>query len=107
MRHLKVKYKMALFVAIVVAMLIGLGTIGISFTQKMAKRSQETYSGNLQPIYLITELRANNRAIESFLLEALLTKETVKSKELTEGIQQNISKNNELLEQLKLIALGC
>ncbi|AIQ16118.1 hypothetical protein H70357_05075 [Paenibacillus sp. FSL H7-0357] len=104
MRHLKVKYKMALLVVIVVAILIGLGLTGITSTQKMAKRSQETYSGNLQPIYLVTELRANNRSIESFLLEALLTKETVKSKELTEGIKQNIAKNNELLEQLKLIA---
>lgn len=80
MRHLKVKYKMALFVAIVVAMLIGLGTIGISFTQKMAKRSQETYSGNLQPIYLVTELRANNRAIESFCWKLYLPRKPSRAK---------------------------
>ncbi|CAH1215554.1 hypothetical protein PAECIP111892_04123 [Paenibacillus auburnensis] len=103
MRDLKVKYKMAVLAAVAVIMVIGIGMNGILFTNKLADRSQETYNLNLVPIHLVTEIRANNRAIESFLLEDLLTKEADKSQTLTAGIQEKIKQNNELMNQLKSI----
>ncbi|WP_187355148.1 methyl-accepting chemotaxis protein [Paenibacillus tengchongensis] len=101
MKQLKVKYKMTVLVAIAVIMLIILGMIGILNTDDMAKRSQNTYSHNLQPIYLVTEIRANNRMIESYLLEDLLTDDQEKTHELAQGIQSSIEKNNGLMEQLQ------
>lgn len=103
MRHLRVKYKMALLVAVAVLMLIGLGATGLISTKKMANRSQETYDQNLQPIYLVTEIRANNRAIESFLLEHMLTSDAARSNEFNAGIQERLEANNNLLDQLKQI----
>ncbi len=103
MRDLKVKYKMAVLAAVAVIMVIGIGMNGILFTNKLADRSQETYTLNLVPIHMVTEIRANNRAIESFLLEDLLTKEADKSQGLTAGIQEKIKLNNELMNQLKAI----
>ncbi|WP_054938937.1 methyl-accepting chemotaxis protein [Paenibacillus ihuae] len=103
MRDLKVKYKMAVLAAVAVIMVIGIGMNGILFTNKLADRSQETYNLNLVPIHMVTEIRANNRAIESFLLEDLLTKEAEKSQGLTAGIQEKIKQNNELMNQLKSI----
>ncbi|WP_310831550.1 methyl-accepting chemotaxis protein [Paenibacillus pedocola] len=103
MRDLKVKYKMAVLAAVAVIMVIGIGMNGILFTNKLADRSQETYNLNLVPIHMVTEIRANNRAIESFLLEDLLTKEADKSQGLTAGIQEKIKQNNELMNQLKSI----
>lgn len=103
MRDLKVKYKMAVLAAVAVIMVIGIGMNGILFTNKLADRSQETYNLNLVPIHMVTEIRANNRAIESFLLEDLLTKEAEKSQRLTAGIQEKIKQNNELMNQLKSI----
>ncbi|MDF9842456.1 MULTISPECIES: methyl-accepting chemotaxis protein [unclassified Paenibacillus] len=103
MRNLKVKFKMAVLVAVAVILVVGVGTVGILFTGKLADRSQETYNQNLIPIYLVTEIRANNRAIESFLLENLLTLDSDKSKQLTAEIQGKIEQNNELMNQLKSI----
>ncbi|KUP21573.1 methyl-accepting chemotaxis protein [Paenibacillus sp. DMB5] len=103
MRNLKVKFKMAVLVAVAVILVVGVGTVGILFTDKLADRSQETYNQNLIPIYLVTEIRANNRAIESFLLEDLLTRESERSKQLTADIQGKIEQNNELMNQLKSI----
>ncbi|KAI7253297.1 hypothetical protein KC345_g11391 [Hortaea werneckii] len=94
---------MASLIAVIVVLLIGIGTTGIMTTNRMADRSQETYKQNLQPIYLITEIRGNNRAIESFLLEDLITKDAAKSQELKAAIETNINTNNELLTQLKTI----
>ena len=103
MRHLKIKHKMTVLIAVIVVLFIGIGTTGIMTTNKMADRSQETYEQNLQPIYLITEIRGNNRAIESFLLEDLITTDAAKSKELKAAIELNIKTNNVLLAQLKTV----
>jgi methyl-accepting chemotaxis protein len=103
MKQLKVKYKMTVLVVVIVIMVIGIGATGITFTGKLADRSQETYNLNLVPIHLVTEIRANNRAIESFVLEDLLTKEADKSQELTADVQERIEQNNGLMTQLKSI----
>lgn len=103
MRNLKVKFKMAVLAAVAVILVIGVGTEGIIFTDKLAERSRETYNQNLIPIYLVTEIRANNRAIESFLLEDLLTREEDRSEQLTVEIQDKIMQNNELMNQLESI----
>ncbi|UQZ35001.1 methyl-accepting chemotaxis protein [Paenibacillus sp. PK3_47] len=103
MRHLKVKYKVALLAAIAVILIIGLGAVSITTIGTMADRSQETYSGNLQPVYLVTEIRANNRTIESYLLEQMVNKDSARNGELTAGIEENIERNNGLMEQLKSV----
>ncbi|WP_343221919.1 methyl-accepting chemotaxis protein [Paenibacillus tritici] len=103
MRHLKIKHKMIVLIAVIIILLIGIGTTGILTTTRMAERSKETYQQNLQPIYFITEIRGNNRAIEAFLLEDLITTDSAKSRELKTAIEANIKTNNELLAQLKMI----
>lgn len=103
MRHLKVKYKMALLAAVAVILIIGLGAVSITTIGTMADHSQETYSENLQPMYLVTEIRGNNRAIDSYLLEALINKDSARNKELSAGIEESIERNNVLMEQLKSI----
>ncbi|MNC22958.1 Methyl-accepting chemotaxis protein McpB [compost metagenome] len=75
-------------------------------TKQMAAQSNKTYSQNVQPIYLITEIRGNNRAIESFLLEFLITKDDAKNQELIAAIGKSINTNNELIAQLKAISFS-
>ncbi|KWX79830.1 HAMP domain-containing methyl-accepting chemotaxis protein [Paenibacillus jilunlii] len=106
MRHLKVRHKMILLVAVFVLMLIGTGAAGILTIKQMAAGSGKAYSQNVQPIYLITEIRGNNRAIESLLLESLITKDDAKSQEHTAAIGEYINTNNELITQLKAISFS-
>ncbi|SEU01239.1 methyl-accepting chemotaxis protein [Paenibacillus sp. NFR01] len=103
MKNLKVKYKLALLIAAALIMITALGITGIRYTGKMSDRSQETYNENLEPIYLVTQIRGNNRMIESYLLENLLTMDSEKTRELDAGIQKAIADNNVLMEQLKAI----
>lgn len=103
MRNLQVKHKMALLMVVVIIMLIAIGITGIVTTDKMAGRSTDTYNENLLPVSYITQIQGNNRAIESFLLENLLSTDDARNKELTNSIKQNIKKNDDLLSKLKLI----
>ncbi|MNB88270.1 Methyl-accepting chemotaxis protein McpA [compost metagenome] len=103
MRNLKVRFKMTVLVAVAVILVVGVGLTGVLFTDKLADRSQETYNQSLLPIYLVTEIRANNRTIESFLLENLLTKAADQSMKLADQIQNRIEQNNELMTELKAV----
>ncbi|KWX85714.1 hypothetical protein AMQ83_23155 [Paenibacillus riograndensis] len=106
MRHLKVRHKMLLLVTVFIIMLSGTGAVGIITTKQMATGSGKSYSQNLQLMYLITEIRGNNRAIESSLLESLITKNDGKSQEHTAAIGEYININNELITQLKAISFS-
>ncbi|KWX72982.1 hypothetical protein AMQ84_24040 [Paenibacillus riograndensis] len=106
MRHLKVRHKMLLLVTGFIIMLSGTGAVGIITTKQMATGSGKSYSQNLQLMYLITEIRGNNRAIESLLLESLITKNDGKSQEHTAAIGEYININNELITQLKAISFS-
>ncbi|WP_039838833.1 methyl-accepting chemotaxis protein [Paenibacillus sonchi] len=106
MRHLKVRHKMLLLATVFIIMLIGTGVVGIITAKHMATGSGKSFSQNLQPMFLITEIRGNNRAIESLLLESLITKNDGKSQEHTAAIGEYININNELVTQLKAISFS-
>ncbi|MFF2911931.1 methyl-accepting chemotaxis protein [Paenibacillus sp. NPDC057934] len=104
MRNLKVKQKMTLLMILVIAMQIAVGILGIITTDRMAERSEETYEENLIPISIVTQLRGNSRAIDSYLLENMLTEVNGKSKELSDSIQATMKTNNELFAELKTVS---
>ncbi|WP_379132182.1 methyl-accepting chemotaxis protein [Paenibacillus sp. sgz500958] len=103
MKHLKVSQKMMVLVITVIVMIIGIGVMGISTTGKMEQRSKETYQENLLPVSYVSQMRTNNRAIESFLLEQLLSKDAAAAVQFNDDINEKIKQNNDLLSQLKQI----
>ncbi|OBZ08826.1 hypothetical protein A8L34_21945 [Bacillus sp. FJAT-27264] len=106
MRNLKVKQKMTLLMILVIGMQIAVGILGIITTDRMAERSEETYEENLIPISIVTQLRGNSRAIDSYLLENMLTEVNGKSKELSDSIQATMKTNNELVAELKTVSFS-
>lgn len=104
MKNLKVKFKMTLLMVIVIVMMIGVGLMGVLTTQKMAGRSQETYTEDLLPISYVSQMRTNNRAIESYVLELMLNKDAAGKATLHELIDDKIKKNNDLLVQLNAVS---
>ncbi|MDQ0195478.1 methyl-accepting chemotaxis protein [Paenibacillus wynnii] len=92
---------MALLMVIVILVMIGVGIMGVLTTAKMADRSQETYKESLLPISNVSQMRTNNRAIESYVLEILLTKDSAGIESLNEKIDDKIKKNDEILALLK------
>ena len=104
MKNLKVKSKMAVLIVLVVIMMVGVGLMGLITTSKMSDRSKETYEKNLLPISYVSQMRTNNRAIESYVLEILLNKDTASKADLNDKITDKIKKNDELLAQLKALS---
>lgn len=103
MKNLKVKYKMAFLVVFFIIMLIGVGATGISTMAKMADKTTETYTENLLPISFVGQMRTNNQAIESFLLELIISTNAEKNLELSDDIIKKIQENDALLIKLKNI----
>ncbi|OMD05374.1 methyl-accepting chemotaxis protein [Paenibacillus sp. FSL R5-0636] len=103
MKNLKVKYKIGLLLVFAVIMVNVVGGIGIITMTRMAEKTNETYNENLLPVSYVGQMRTNNRAIESYLLERLISVNASKNKELSESIQVKVQDNNELMNKVKAI----
>jgi methyl-accepting chemotaxis protein len=103
MKNLKVKYKIGLLLVFAVFMLIAVGVTGVITMNKMADKTTETYNENLLPVSYVGQLRTNNRAVEAFLLESLISVDAGRNKELSDGIKEMIQVNDGLFNKLKSI----
>lgn len=103
MRNLKVKYKIGLLLVFAVIMVNVVGGTGIITMKKMAQKTAETYSENLLPVSYVGQMSTNNRAIEAFLLERLISVDVNQNNALSESIKSIVEENNELLNKLKNI----
>ncbi|WP_339317407.1 methyl-accepting chemotaxis protein [Paenibacillus sp. FSL R10-2734] len=103
MRNMKVKFKIGILLVFSVIMLNIVGGTGFLTMDKMAKKTTETYNENLLPVSYVGQMRTNNRAIEAFLLERLISADVSKNKELSESIKGKFQENNDLLNKLKTV----
>ncbi|MEK3751534.1 methyl-accepting chemotaxis protein [Paenibacillus sp. FSL E2-8871] len=103
MRNMKVKFKIGILLVFSVIMLNIVGVTGFLTMDKMAQKTTETYNENLLPVSYVGQMRTNNRAIEAFLLERLISVDVNKNKELSESIKRKVQENNDLLNKLKTV----
>lgn len=86
MKHLSVRRKIqTLIVTAVVAMLLIAGA-GLYFLNQMSNASRAMYQENLLPIQEVAQIRIDTRALDSFLVEMILTKEDTRITELQADI---------------------
>jgi methyl-accepting chemotaxis protein len=103
MKNMKVKFKIGLLLVFAVIMVNVVGVTGVITMNKMAKKTTETYNENLLPVSYVGQMRTNNRAIEAFLLERLISVDAGRKKELLESIKGKVQENNELLKKVKSV----
>lgn len=103
MKNMKVKFKIGILVVFSVVMLNIVGVTGFITMDKMAQKTTETYNENLLPVSYVGQMRTNNRAIEAFLLERLISVDVNKNKELSESIKRKVQENNDLFNKLKTV----
>ncbi|WP_340006920.1 methyl-accepting chemotaxis protein [Paenibacillus sp. FSL K6-0276] len=103
MKNMKVKFKIGLLLVFSVIMLNVVGVTGFLTMDKMALKTTETYNENLLPVSYVGQMRTNNRAIEAFLLERLISVDVKKNKELIESVKGKVQENNDLLNKLKTV----
>ncbi|WP_410503180.1 methyl-accepting chemotaxis protein [Exiguobacterium acetylicum] len=86
MKHMSVRRKIqALIATAVVAMLLIAGA-GLYFLNQMSSASRAMYQENLIPIQEVAQIRIDTRALDSFLVEMILTKEDTRITELQADI---------------------
>ncbi|AOT00632.1 chemotaxis protein [Exiguobacterium sp. U13-1] len=86
MKHMSVRRKIqALIATAVVAMLLIAGA-GLYFLNQMSNASRAMYQENLLPIQEVAQIRIDTRALDSFLVEMMLTKDETRVTELQADI---------------------
>ncbi|WP_214857587.1 methyl-accepting chemotaxis protein [Exiguobacterium sp. s191] len=86
MKHMSVRRKIqALIATAVVAMLLIAGA-GLYFLNQMSNASRAMYQKNLIPIQEVAQIRIDTRALDSFLVEMMLTKDEARVTELQADI---------------------
>ncbi|QZY88311.1 methyl-accepting chemotaxis protein [Exiguobacterium acetylicum] len=86
MKHMSVRRKIqALIATAVVAMLLIAGA-GLYFLNQMSNASRAMYQENLLPIQEVAQIRIDTRALDSFLVEMMLTKDEARVTELQADI---------------------
>lgn len=73
-----------------------IGGTGFYFMQQMNENSERMYQDALLPIKWQSQIRTNNRAVDGYTLEILLTTDSKVQQELGELIVERIDENKEL-----------
>jgi methyl-accepting chemotaxis protein len=100
-RNLKLFYKTFSLILLALVMLIAVGAVGYNYTNQMAKNSAIVYKDLMQPNDAMSWIRINLRATSAYMLETMLTKETVKTQKLSEQIKAKKADNQEKIAQLE------
>ncbi|MEK3995261.1 methyl-accepting chemotaxis protein [Psychrobacillus sp. FSL K6-2365] len=86
LRNLSISKKLLIIIIASALGLCSIGTLGISYINEMAKGSNVMYKDNLLHLNKIMQIRVNARASDAYTLEALVTKNPERTKELNNEI---------------------
>ncbi|MCK1998711.1 methyl-accepting chemotaxis protein [Psychrobacillus psychrodurans] len=86
LRNLSISKKLLIIIIASALGLCSIGTLGISYINEMAKGSNVMYKDNLLHLNKIMQIRVNARASDAYTLEALVTKNPERTKELKNEI---------------------
>ncbi|WP_026828442.1 methyl-accepting chemotaxis protein [Exiguobacterium artemiae] len=86
MKNLSVRKKIQLLIATAIVAMILLASAGLYFLNQMANASQIMYKENLLPVQEVAQIRIDTRALDSFLVEMILTTDEKRIEELQSEI---------------------
>ncbi|OIN65959.1 chemotaxis protein [Exiguobacterium sp. KRL4] len=82
MKNLTVRKKIQLLIATAIIAMILLASAGLYFLNQMSKASEAMYQENLLPVQEVAQIRIDTRALDSFLVEMILTTDPKRIEEL-------------------------
>ncbi|WP_407058502.1 MCP four helix bundle domain-containing protein [Paracerasibacillus soli] len=85
-RNMKTSTKLSLLIIISIIIFGIIGGNGYYFMNKMDKNSDAMYKDTLLPTKWQNQIEANNRAIDSYVLELLITTDATVVQELKDAI---------------------
>ncbi|QED46291.1 methyl-accepting chemotaxis protein [Cytobacillus dafuensis] len=104
-KNLKIKNKLFLLVMTSIIFLTCVTAIGYVYMSQMSENTEEMYSKRLIPIKNINLIRNNNRALDSFVLELMITTDRAKQVELETRMNERFEENRQLIKEYESIRL--
>ncbi|OKL37510.1 methyl-accepting chemotaxis protein [Domibacillus mangrovi] len=101
LRNAKIGKKLFILIFISNIIFVVIGGTGYFFMHKMDKDSNKMYEDALLPIKWQSQIRTNNRAIDGFVLESLLSSGAKERQESMDQIDVLKTENETLLNQLE------
>ena len=98
---MKTSTKLSLLIIISIIIFGIIGGNGYYFMNKMDKNSDAMYKDTLLPTKWQNQIEANNRAIDSYVLELLITTDATVVQELKDAIVKREKENETLVKQLE------
>ncbi|MGG3805289.1 methyl-accepting chemotaxis protein [Metabacillus fastidiosus] len=105
LRNLKISQKLILLIVISAISIGVVGVSGYKYMKDMARGSEIMYDNHLKPIDWLGEIRLNNRTIDGYMLEAMLTTDSNKYEQLVGNIEKEIARNNSLIGEYEKLNL--
>ncbi|RJS61850.1 methyl-accepting chemotaxis protein [Bacillus sp. PK3_68] len=106
LHDLKISQKLLTLIILFAVITSIVGVVGYKNMKEMAHGSEIMYKEHLQPLDWLGRINANNRAIDAFTLEIMVTKDPAKYEELMNSINRAIKENNAWMEQYKKTELS-
>ncbi|MDE3841049.1 methyl-accepting chemotaxis protein (plasmid) [Bacillus methanolicus] len=99
LRNLRIYQKLLILLIITALSLGAVGAVGLNYVREMAQKSEYTYKENLMPIQWLGQIRINNRTLDSYTLELLITTDSTRKFELKEMIDSKIEEIDSMIKK--------
>lgn len=99
LRNLRIYQKLLILLIIAAVSLGAVGAVGLYYVREMAQKSEYTYKENLMPIQWLGQIRINNRTLDSYTLELLITTDSTRKFELKEMIDSKIEEIDSMIKK--------
>ena len=86
MKNLSMSKKFTVLIAVYIATLVIIAALSHTLIGRMADAGEEIYQERLVPIRVLGQIRTDNRALDGYLLELMLTSDIDRNKELQANI---------------------
>lgn len=102
MKNLSMSKKFTVLIAVFIATLVIIAALSHMFIGRMADAGEEIYQERLVPIRALGQIRTDNRALDRYLLELMLTSDVARNEELQADITErrnNIGTNLQVFNE--------
>ncbi|ERG67633.1 methyl-accepting chemotaxis protein [Exiguobacterium chiriqhucha] len=102
MKNLKMSKKLTVLISVFIATLVLVAALSHVFMGRMADAGESIYEDRLLPIRALGQIRTDNRALDGYLLELMLTTDASRNEELEASIEErrdSIGTNLELFNE--------
>ncbi|MEC2077158.1 HAMP domain-containing methyl-accepting chemotaxis protein [Metabacillus fastidiosus] len=94
--NMKISQKFLLLITISILSLGIIGFMGYTYIKEMANDSEVMYKEQLKPISSLGQMLANNRLMDAYMLEAILTDDPIRYEQLMQNLEDTIAQNIQL-----------